>query len=77
MVGIATHDRRMIAELEALVGADRTPRARYEFEMLSGIQREEQLRLARAGQPVRILISYGEYWYPWFVRRRLRSGPRT
>ena len=37
--------------------------------MLYGIQREEQARLAAAGHPVRVLISYGDAWFPWYMRR--------
>jgi proline dehydrogenase len=37
--------------------------------MLYGIQSAEQLRLARDGHRVRVLISYGEDWFPWYVRR--------
>ena len=40
-----------------------------EVQMLYGIQRAEQDRLAREGHPMNVLISYGDYWYPWFVRR--------
>ena len=41
----------------------------YEFAMLYGIQRNQQLRLAREGIRLRVLISYGEYWFPWYMRR--------
>jgi proline dehydrogenase len=37
--------------------------------MLYGIQRAEQERLANAGCTSIVLVSYGSYWYPWFVRR--------
>jgi proline dehydrogenase len=37
--------------------------------MLYGIQREEQLRLAREGYRVSVLVSYGSFWFPWFMRR--------
>jgi proline dehydrogenase len=37
--------------------------------MLYGIQRAQQLRLAGRGRRVRVLISYGEYWFPWYMRR--------
>ena len=37
--------------------------------MLYGIQRAEQLRLAREGYRSCVLISYGSYWFPWFMRR--------
>jgi proline dehydrogenase len=45
------------------------PKSGYEFAMLYGIQRPQQLRLAREGQRLRVLISYGEYWFPWYMRR--------
>ena len=37
--------------------------------MLYGIRESEQIRLAREGHVVRALISYGEQWFPWYVRR--------
>jgi proline dehydrogenase len=37
--------------------------------MLYGIQRQEQLRLARSGARLRVLVSYGEFWFPWYMRR--------
>ena len=37
--------------------------------MLYGIRAGEQRRLAAEGFNVRALISYGSYWYPWYVRR--------
>ncbi len=37
--------------------------------MLYGIQRQQQLRLAREGKRLRVLISYGEFWFPWYMRR--------
>lgn len=69
LVGLATHDRRLIAYFERVIKERRVPRGAFEFELLYGIQRAEQLRLARAGQPTRVLISYGDYWFPWFMRR--------
>ena len=40
-----------------------------EFHLLYGIQRAEQERLARERYRVRVLISYGEHWFPWYMRR--------
>ena len=37
--------------------------------MLFGIERAEQVRLARNGHHVRVLISYGAAWFPWYMRR--------
>ena len=68
-LGIGTHDARLIARLQSHMAAHRVPLDRYEFEMLFGIQRDLQAQLARAGARVRILISYGEYWFPWYMRR--------
>jgi proline dehydrogenase len=68
-LGIGTHDARLIARLQTHMAARDVPRDRYEFEMLFGIQRDLQTQLARAGARVRILISYGEYWFPWYMRR--------
>ncbi len=66
---IATHDTAMIARVIAHVAAKRIPRDRFEFQMLYGIGRDEQLRLAAAGYRVRVLVSYGSEWYPWYMRR--------
>jgi proline dehydrogenase len=41
----------------------------YEFAMLFGIQRDEQDRLVRQGHQVRVLVSYGSAWFPWYMRR--------
>jgi proline dehydrogenase len=53
--GVATHDPRLIARIQEFVKLQNVPPANYEFEMLYGIQRAEQIRLARQGGPVRIL----------------------
>jgi proline dehydrogenase len=37
--------------------------------MLFGIRREAQVQLAETGEPIRVLISYGPAWFPWYMRR--------
>ena len=37
--------------------------------MLYGIQRPLQAGLLKEGRRLRVLISYGEYWFPWYMRR--------
>ena len=64
-----THDLRLIARIREHAAATDVPRERFEFHMLYGIQRAEQLRLARDGAIVRVLIAYGSYWFPWYMRR--------
>jgi proline dehydrogenase len=66
---MATHDRALIARIIEWSAAQQIPKAELEFAMLYGIQRAEQLRLAREGYCSCALISYGSYWFPWFMRR--------
>jgi len=66
---IATHDPRLVERLGAFVDERRVPKTAYEYAMLYGIQRPLQQRLAQAGRPLRVLIAYGEYWFPWYMRR--------
>ena len=68
-LAIGTHDPALLARLQAHLVAQQVPRERYEFEMLYGIRRDLQAQLAQAGARVRVLISYGEYWFPWYMRR--------
>lgn len=68
-VVFGTHDERIIGELIAHARSTRVAQGKYEFHMLYGIQRGEQLRLARAREHVRVLIAYGTYWFPWYMRR--------
>jgi proline dehydrogenase len=66
---IATHDVRLADRLSAYIAQNNIPPSAYEFAMLYGIQRGQQARLAREGKRLRVLISYGEYWFPWYMRR--------
>jgi proline dehydrogenase len=69
LVHIATHDVPLTDRLIAEIERRKVPESRYEFAMLYGIQRGQQTRLARFGKRVRVLISYGEQWFPWYMRR--------
>ena len=66
---LGTHDLDMIAQLESLAKKAGLTTDLYEYAMLYGIQRGEQLRRAKAGRQVRVLISYGTHWFPWYMRR--------
>jgi proline dehydrogenase len=68
-VTIATHDRTLIGRLIADAERRGVPKDGYEFAMLYGIQHAEQVRLAAAGHRMRVLISYGGSWFPWYMRR--------
>ena len=66
---IATHDPRMIAAAQAHVAALGLSRQYYEYQMLYGIRRDLQQRLAADGNAVRVYVPYGTEWYPYFMRR--------
>lgn len=64
-----THDLALIRHLSDFCSAEGLARADFEVQMLFGIQRAEQERLANEGCTSIVLVAYGSYWYPWFVRR--------
>ena len=66
---IATHDTRMIESVNRMAAELGVGKDDYEFAMLYGIERREQHRLANSGHVVRVLISYGSSWFPWYMRR--------
>jgi proline dehydrogenase len=69
LLHIATHDPRLTDRLSAFIDEQHVPKSGYEFAMLYGIQRPLQQRLVRDGRPLRVLIAYGDYWFPWYMRR--------
>ena len=64
-----THDLKLIDAIIKYAESLGLDISKYEFHMLYGIKTSEQLRLAKEGYIVRVLISYGSAWYPWYVRR--------
>jgi proline dehydrogenase len=66
---IASHDPRMIAEAGRMAVELGLAKGSYEHALLYGIARPVQQRLARNGHRVRVLISYGSAWFPWYMRR--------
>jgi proline dehydrogenase len=64
-----THDVAMIHRLSEHATKEGFSKAEFEVQMLYGIQRAEQERLANEGCTSIVLVAYGSYWYPWFVRR--------
>jgi proline dehydrogenase len=66
-----THDIALLDRLLATASPNgKGPgHSECEIHMLYGIRSSDQLRLANNGHRVRVLISYGEEWFPWYVRR--------
>jgi proline dehydrogenase len=69
LLHIATHDVALANRLGAFIDERKIPQSAYEYAMLYGIQRGQQQRLAQSGRRLRVLISYGDYWFPWYMRR--------
>lgn len=66
---LGTHDSRMIAEANRMAKELGLAKDAYEIAMLYGIQTAEQQRLVGSGHTVRVLVAYGEHWFPWYMRR--------
>ncbi len=45
------------------------PRDKYEIQMHYGNSPEDNSTLAEDGYSMRVLISYGAAWFPWYMRR--------
>jgi len=64
-----THDDKLIRyimEFGDRIGKDKTS---YEFQMLYGVRQKLQREILDKGYRVRIYLPYGDYWYPYFMRR--------
>jgi proline dehydrogenase len=69
LLHIATHDAVLIERLTRLLESVDIPSTAYEFAMLYGIRTPLQRRLVAEGRPLRVLVSYGSHWFPWYMRR--------
>lgn len=67
--GIATHDPKMIKATRDFSKEKNIPKSAYEFQMLYGVRRDLQLKLAEGGYNIRVYVPYGKHWYPYFMRR--------
>lgn len=67
--GIATHDEAMVEEMRRFAGERGVAKSAFEFQMLYGVRRELQRRLAAEGYGLRVYVPFGTAWYPYFMRR--------
>ncbi len=67
--GIATHDTRLIEYTKRFAEKRKVDKSKFEFQMLYGIRRKEQLALTQLGYNMRVYVPYGQEWYPYFMRR--------
>jgi proline dehydrogenase len=66
---IATHDPAMIDLARQAARDGGVASDRFEFQMLYGVRRDLQAKLAAAGYRVRVYIPFGREWFPYFMRR--------
>ena len=64
-----THDKQILLRIQTEAKRAGISNNSFEFHLLYGIKPEEQRRLLQDGNQVRVLISYGTYWFPWYMRR--------
>lgn len=65
----ATHDRHIIGKVALMANEVGITKKQFEYQMLYGINTSEQNLLAAEGFRTRVLISYGEAWFAWYMRR--------
>jgi proline dehydrogenase len=66
---VATHDGRLIAHAKRAAESAGAGREGFEIQMLYGVRRELQQKLADDGYRVRVYVPYGSAWYPYLMRR--------
>jgi len=66
---IASHDPRIVEIASSLASRYGRAQGSYEFQMLYGIRPDEQRRLAKSGETVRVYVPYGQEWYGYLMRR--------
>lgn len=69
VAAFGTHDIPMLRRIIDFAFRNGLYKKDLEVQMLFGIQRAEQEHLALEGFRSVVLIAYGEFWFPWFVRR--------
>ncbi|MFY9766970.1 MAG: proline dehydrogenase family protein [Mycobacterium sp.] len=66
---VASHDPVVIGSVPGLASEFNRGVTDFEYQMLYGIRDVEQLRLASAGNQVRVYVPFGTHWYGYFMRR--------
>jgi proline dehydrogenase len=67
---IATHDAKIVEWVMQFAAARGLPlRGRFEFQMLYGIATPLARSVRERGYRVRLAVPFGEYWFPYLMRR--------
>ena len=65
----ATHDNQLLSHIADYAKVNNIKPEDFHVNMLYGIKSGLQKSLAKQGYDVAVLISYGEAWFPWYMRR--------
>jgi proline dehydrogenase len=68
-LALGSHDPDLIEWLLGQADRHALDKEKFEIQMLLGVRRPEQQRLADLGYQVRVYVPYGDAWYPYFMRR--------
>jgi proline dehydrogenase len=68
-LGLGTHDVSLVQQVAEHAQSIGLSKDAFDVEMLYGIRADQQRKLKKQGFAVRVLIAYGDYWYPWYMRR--------
>lgn len=68
-LALGSHDPVLIEALLRTANRCGLLPEQFEIQMLLGVRRDEQQRLADLGYQVRVYVPFGTAWYPYFMRR--------
>jgi proline dehydrogenase len=68
-VAVATHDDRLITDVQSFAEREGVRRNRFEFQMLYGVRPALQRAVAGKGYKVLVATPFGPDWYPYLTRR--------
>jgi len=66
---IATHDGAMIEATRKYAEEKGIGKDKFEFQMLYGINRSGQMKLAQEGYGMLVYVPFGTHWFPYYYRR--------
>lgn len=69
LVGVATHDEKIIDWTKNFTRTNGVGKDEFEFQMLFGIRKKLQEELVKEGYKMRAYIPFGTHWYPYYMRR--------
>jgi proline dehydrogenase len=72
---IATHDKPVVEGAYKLLEQYKTPKEKYEFQMLYGVTPALRQSIIDNGHRMRVYVPYGEQWFGYSTRR-LKENPK-